>query len=75
MMQDQCVVRKVVIAMVLQTDMQLHFTTVTEFRMRKQAMSNWADDWADVLLVLKMSMKVSEFHLSLLEMLHSRRYT
>lgn len=56
-------IREVVIAMVLPTDMQLHFTTITQFRMRSLHTNHWtmegAMDWSDVLLVLKLSLKVS----------------
>ena len=51
--------RKLCIGMVLQTDMQQHFSTVTRFQLRLRAGGDWTGDLSTLQLVLGMAIKVS----------------
>ena len=57
--QDRQFVRRFCIAMVLQTDMQQHYATLTRFELRKAVVQDWGKDTADISLVLSMAIKVS----------------
>ena len=51
--------RRFCIAMVLQTDMQQHYATLTRFELRKAVVQDWDKDPADMSLVLSMAIKAS----------------
>ena len=57
--QARRLVRKLCIGMVLQTDMQQHFSTVTRFQLRLRAGGDWNGDLSTLQLVLGMAIKVS----------------
>ncbi|KAK9868016.1 hypothetical protein WJX84_006979 [Apatococcus fuscideae] len=56
----QRLVRRIVIAMVLQTDMKLHMSTITTFTVRQKILESWANSVEDVLLALQTSLKVAD---------------
>ena len=58
-MQERQFLRRTCIAMVLQTDMQQHFATLTRFELRKAVVRDWGKDPTDMSLVLSMAIKVS----------------
>ena len=58
LVQVQRLVRTIVIAMVLQTDMKLHMSTITTFILRHKTLGGWALQIEDVLLALQLCLKV-----------------
>ncbi len=58
MLQDRRIVRDLAIAMVLHTDMQHHFHTVTKFQLRHGLAVQWHKDFSDITLVMQMAIKV-----------------
>ena len=58
-LQARRLVRKLCIGMVLQKDMQQHFSTVTRFQLRLMAGGDWNGDLSTLQVVLGMAIKVS----------------
>ena len=53
-------IRKMVINMVIKTDMQNHFAVLTQFRTRASAKPSWCSNITDIAMVLQVMLKISD---------------